>query len=227
MAQVDVTNIQGYALTDPVDQAEVTNVQGYALLKMPSQLSLRSLGGYAMASKPSQLGLRVVGGYVMAGVPTPLPAGVTGQQAVLNMIAAKAKTSRPASDFTIDHANILDGDQFFNSTVKAYASAQSGLAGSMTFRYNRVPLSRMGLLSTGFEIGAATTIYGLLSTISAAAGITLTTDDVEDGPILSMDETVTLRAKSTSWWFLPDSTLVIGKPLTSISVPISSDTIDW
>jgi hypothetical protein len=199
----------------------------YTFQKSPSQLSLRRLGGYAMAKQPAQLSARQIRGYAMCTPFTPLPAGLTGQQAVLAMIVAKSKTIRPTTDFTIDASTVLTGDPLFNSRVKATATSASGLFGSYTFRYNRVALSRMGLTSSSFDLGTATTIYGLLPAISAAAGITLTTDDVEDGVIGAGDLTVTLKAKASSWWFIPGNTLVIGKTLPSINVPISSDTIDW
>lgn len=227
MAQVEVTNIQGYVTITPARQVEVTNVQGYVLYTKPNQVSMRDLRGYVMASGFSQVGLRTVGGYVMTTPASPLPLGVTGKQAVLNMIVARSKITRPTTDFTIDAPAILTGDDFFNATVKANATASSGLLGSTTFRYNRVKLSRMNLVSSAFDLGLATTIYGLIPALNAASGLVLTTDDIEDGPIATTDLTVTLKAKASSYWFIPGDTLVIGKSLPSINIPISSDTIDW
>lgn len=199
----------------------------YTYQKNPAQIGVRQVRGYAIVASPAQMGLRQIRGYAMTTPFTPLPTGVTGKQAVLNMIAAKAKTARPSTDFTIDPATVLTGDPLFNSKVKTYAAASSGLFGNTTFRYNRVPLSRMGLVSGGFDLGTATTIYGLIPALNAASGIVLTSDDIEDGPIAASDTSVTLTAKSTSWWFIPGNTLVVGKNLPSINIPISSDTIDW
>lgn len=193
----------------------------------PSPMSLRAVRGYAMASVPAQMALRSVVGYAMAAVPTPLPQGVTGKQAVLNMVLARSKKTRPATDFDIETPNVRTGDEYFNSTVKVIAQPASGLLGSMVFRYNRVPLNRMNLASNSFDLGTATSIYALLPAINAASGMILTTDDIEDAAIDPSAATVTLKSKPGSWWFLPNSTLVIGKVLTSINVPISSDTIDW
>lgn len=227
MSQVDVTNIQGYAVLKTVNQVELTNIQGYAIVAPAVQLSLRKFGGYAMTKAPAPMGLRAVAGYAMCTPFTPLPSGVTGLQAVLNMIAAKAKTVRPATDFTVDAPAVLANDPLFNSTVKAYATAASGLTGNKTFRYNRVPLSRMGLVSNAFDLGTFTTIYDLIPSLITASGVKITTDDINDGPIASTDVTVTLTSKAGSYWFLPNSSLTIGKTLPSINVPISSDTIDW
>jgi len=227
MAQVEITNIQGYAAVTPVRQVEVTNIQGYAAVRKPAVVSMRDLRGYAMASGFSQVALRTVGGYVMTTPAAPLPLGVTGKQAVLNMIVARSKITRPTSDFTIDAATVLTGDESFNSKVKTYAAASSGLLGNTTFRYNRVKLDRINIVSNAFDLGTATTIYGLIPALNAASGMVLTTDDIEDGPIASTDSTVTLKAKASSYWFIPGDTLVIGKALPSINIPISSDTIDW
>lgn len=227
MAQADVTNIQGYAVLKTVNQAELTNIQGYALTKPGSPVSLRDVRGYAMVQAPAQVSLRSVGGYVLTTPAAPLPLGVTGKQAVLNMIVARSKITRPTSDFTIDPAAVLTGDESFNATVKAYAAAASGLLGNTTFRYNRVKLSRINVVSGSFELGTAATIYDLIPALNAASGLVLTTDDIEDGPIASTDTSVTLKAKASSYWFIPGDTLVIGKNLTSINIPISSNTIDW
>ena len=227
MAQVEITNIQGYAAITPARQVEVTNVQGYASITPARQLALRDVRGYALAQGFNQVSLRSIGGYVLATAPPPLPLGVTGKQAVLNMIAARSKITRPSSDFTIDAAAPLTGDELFNSKVKAYATASSGLLGNMTFRYNRVKLERMNVVSNAFDLGTATTIYGLIPALNAASGLVLTTDDIEDGPIASSETAVTLKAKASSYWFIPGDTLVIGKVLPSLNIPISSDTIDW
>lgn len=147
---------------------------------------------------------------------------------MIQLITKKAKTiNRPTSDFTIDPSNVLTGDPLFNSTVKAYATAASGLTGNYTFRYNRADVSRMLADPSSLVIGTATTVYGLIATLNAASGLVLVQDDLVDGPIGPDDETVTLTAKSTSWFFVPGSTFAPGKPLTPIGNVITNDTLDY
>lgn len=211
MARVQINNGQGYALVDPPKKVQITNAQGYMLQNPPNPISVREVRGYVMAKRPNQLSLRQFVGYAMVRPLPPLQQGVTGERAVLNMIAALAKTSRPYSDFTVVTPEVLANDALFNTRVKATATASSGLFGSKYFRYNRVTLGRMGVPSGKFDFGTATTIYELIPKLNASSGMTLTTNDFVDGPIASGATTVTLTASNTSFWFIPGNTLVLTK----------------
>jgi len=203
------------------------SINGYAAVSPPNQVSLRSVSGYLIGSPPVQVGVRSIGGYLIGPAIKSLPKGVTGLQAVLLMIVAKANTVRPTTDFTAVAVEALTNDANYNARVQVKASAASGLKGTKWFRYNRVPISRMTLDPNNIPLGTATTIYEALSAISAVVGITLTVDDVVDGPISASAYTVELVAKSTSYWFIPGSKVTIGQTLPQFSTLFTDPAIRW
>lgn len=206
---VNVAEIHGYALTHPTLQVKVAEIHGYALVASTRPSAIRSLQGYALGVPPQTVGIRALNGYALVTI-NPLPK-VTGKAALMTMILAAGKTVRPESHFSLGVPEVYnDPNAAYSARVPLTALPVSQLTGSMYFYYNRVPLNRIGDLGS-LTIGSATTTHGLITAINTATGLALTTDDIVDTPITSGATTVTLVAASTSYMFIPDSTLTYGR----------------
>lgn len=207
--------------------ASVTSLVINALYKEPNIASVQSLIVSAMYSEPNPLALRNVQGYALVA-DIPFPKAVNGITALMNLVLAQSKITRPASHFTLGVPEAYSGSEtvLHNSRVRVTATAAAALQGSMYFYYSRASLIRIPTDLTAIVIGSATTVHALIPTINSASGMVLTTDDLVDGPIPAGAVEATITAAATSRFFLPGDTAQIGfTPLLSSS--FKTDTVLW
>lgn len=212
---VKIANVQGYALTHANVAAKVSNVQGYALATPPAPLQLRDVRGYAMGVLPLSIGLRSLNGYAMVPF-ADLPKGTNGQTSLMNLILQKSKSVRPASQFSLG-APEVSTEPGYDSKALLTALPAAQLSGSMYWYYNRVRMSRLTNLS-GIVIGAAANTHALISAINTATGMVLTTADIVNDTIPAGSVEVTLTAATTSYFFVPGSTVQLGNTPTLASL---------
>lgn len=221
---VNIASIQGYALTRPAMGAKVAAVQGYALMTPPTSVMLREVRGYAMTTLPLSINLRTVGGYAMVPFQA-LPKAQTPATALMAMILAKAKVTRPASHFNLGAVEVGDVAGY-NSKVKLTAQASAQLSGEMYFHYNRVYMNRMADLSS-IVVGSEATTHALLSKINTLTGMQLTTADIVDEAISSEAMIVTITAAPTSYLFVPGTSTNVGQNLPPLSSAFTDPIIRW
>lgn len=214
---VKVAGLQAYALVHPINTVKVASLQAYALISPPQPLSLRNLQAYAAVRIPDTLSLRNLQGYVAVSTAS-LPKGITGKDALLAMIVAKAKSTRPANHFTVVAPVDYTGDGGTHNTQVLTSPTQAALlSGSMYFIYNRVDIKRMMDDPSSLAFGSATTVHELIPAINAATGMIITTDDLVNKPLVPGAGVVTVTAASTSYFFTPGTTIVLGQAKTLTS----------
>jgi hypothetical protein len=173
------------------------------------------------------IAIRSIVGYAIGIPPAVLPKGVTGQVALMNLVIAAAKSPRTSSDFTLGAPTVLTGNANYNSQVLVTATGTSNLQGSITLPYNRVDIGRIIDDKSHFDFSSATDLTSLLPLLNTASGMTLTSDDINPITIASTDESITLTAATTSRFFIPGLTIVLGMALKPITAVITGTTLDW
>jgi len=215
---VNVSTLQGYALTRPAMGAKVATIQAYGLLTPPNPVALRQLSGYAMAAPANTVALRQLGGYAMVPF-AKLPVGANGPTVLMTLILQKSKSVRPASQFTLGPVEVST-EPGFDTKALLTALPASLLGGSMYWYYNRSPMSKLS--STGnianIAIGSAANVHALIPAINTATGMVLTTADLVNDPIVAGSVEVTLTAAATSYIFQPGSTVNVGFTPTLASI---------
>lgn len=221
---VNISNIQGYALTRDAMGAKVSNIQAYGLIKPPAPLSMRMFNGYAMTQPANTVALRTLNGYAMVPF-AKLPTGANGASSLMALILQKSKSVRPASQFSLGPVEVST-EPGYDSKALLTAQPSSLLSGSMYWYYNRSPMSKLSSAGNiaGITIGAAANTHALISAINTATGMVLTTADIVNTAIVAGSVEVTLTAADTSYIFAPGSTVNIGFTPTLASV-FKSDTL--
>jgi hypothetical protein len=182
------------------------------------KLTKTSIGNIDLVTTPAGVvNVANIQGYAVTYALPPLPKGVTGRQALLNLIAATAKPVRVPANFTAAAPDVLTGNANFNTQVVVGSTVGSGLRGSWTMFYNRVDLTRMFDDPLSLTIGSEVKILDLLPKLVTASGMTINADDIVDGDIVSGSTSVTLTAAATSRFFIPGSTFLVGRDIPNIS----------
>lgn len=188
--------------------------------------NLRQAHALVLRAPPSGVRLRQTHALTLSG-PNSLgiPAGKKASDALKTAILATASTvgkSITATDFTIEDPVAITGTK--NTSVKATSSNTDVATGSQTFRYDRKTLSNAAYLFTApINIGSGnTSVYALLAQINTLTGVVFEQRDFEDTAIIDGATQVILKAASTSYVFVPGSTLTI---LLHSATPSLSDLI--
>lgn len=108
---------------------------------------------------------------------------------------------------------IAENYQIYNSKVTVTATASlDSFSGSTVLRYSRADIARHFINDThlGITVDSNTTIYTLLPLLNIAHNVLMTTDDINDGPVLAGATGITLTAKTTSFLYLPGTTVRLG-----------------
>lgn len=106
----------------------------------------------------------------------------------------------------------------FNSRVKITPLAGSGYSGSMWMRLNRFSIDTafIGKSLDAYKVDG-TTIHGILSKINTDFGLSLTADEIEDGPYDKAVGRVVLKVKAGSIYYLPGSSAILGPTEIALS----------
>lgn len=169
----------------------------YALVEIVPQVSIRKISSYALVRDAT----------------TALTKGKSSIALLLELVNANSKGT-VFTQTTLRLSNpTAENYQVFNTKVTASATdAQTAYAGSTLFRYNRAAITRHFIndMQLGITVSSNTTIYDLLAALNTAHNVVMTTDDVVDGPVLAGATGITLTAKSTSFLYLPGTTVRLG-----------------
>lgn len=142
-----------------------------------------------------------------------IPKNASTKQLLLNMMNANTMGRTVAMSELV--FSFPEENTYHNKNSKVSVKfVGTGYTGSTYFYYDRVLIERSFLTpdNTLAAVPANTTIYALLPTLNTSLRSLLTTDDIEDAPVLAGAKNLTFIAKSTSFLYIPGSRVVIGTP---------------
>lgn len=141
------------------------------------------------------------------------PFGSPGQAAIIAALNKEQGTTLLARQVTFGTPGVSPGDALFNTALTLTSVVGQGYKGTFTVRYNRADASLSTVLNNLVLPGGQTITVGnthaLIPLINTATGLTLVTDDIVNEAIPAGSKSVTLKAASTSYFFLPDSTFKV------------------
>lgn len=158
--------------------------------------------------------LRSLDVYAMYGLNNLPPFGSPGQAAIIAAINKEQGSSILARQVVVGPPSAaVAGDTLYNTSVTLTSVANQGFSGSYVFRYNRAPASAAGAVSNlvvpGNGTFSVTNTHALIPLINAATGLTLVAADIVNESIPAGSNSVNVKAASTSYFFLPDSTFKV------------------
>lgn len=141
------------------------------------------------------------------------PFGSPGQAAIIAAINKEQGASLLARQITFGAVTPTVNDALFNTSITLTSVVGQGYKGSFTVRYNRVSAALSTVLNNlvlpGDQTFAVANTHALIPLINTATGLTLVTDDIVNEAIAPGTNSVNLKAASTSYFFLPDSTFKV------------------
>lgn len=114
-----------------------------------------------------------------------------GRSVLLDVINSIERTSLTLTDLTFSIPEInLSTDPLRNTKLLVTFNPGTGLNGTKVINYNRINKSELPTLT--ITRTTETTYYELIPALNAAYNLNLTENDLVDGPIPSMDPTITV-----------------------------------
>lgn len=158
--------------------------------------------------------LRSLDVWAMYGLSNLPPFGSPGEAAILAAINKEQGRTILARQVAFGPVTPTGaGDTLFNTSITLTSVANQGYKGSYTFRYNRVNAGAAGALNNlvipgtdKFSVGST---HALIPLINAATGLTLVAGDIINETIPAGTNSFDIKAASTSYFFLPDSTFKV------------------
>lgn len=208
------------ATTDVADR----DVAGTGITIFASDTSVLFKPGTSMRLGTAIPSMTTVFSKVEMDNPLTFTAGLTAREtlkALFLSTASAAGVGITVDDFLMEDPVVITGVK--NTSVKLNTNNVAVVTGSQTLRYDRQALNSVADKFTApINTTAATTVYGLLAQINAHTGLVFEARDFEDTAIGVGATQVTLKAASTSYIFIPGTTLVIQ---TYTNFPSLSDLI--
>lgn len=175
-----------------------------------------------------KLVLRSADVWVMYGLNNLPPFSVAGPVGLLAAINKEQGITLLTRQITFGVPTPTSGDTLYNTRLVLDSVVGQGYKGSFTLRYNRVNLSVAFNGKTLVNLPTLTaTILELLPAINAQYTLGLTASDIVDGPIDPEAAQLTLTVKSSSEFYVPGSTMVVGLPLPLFSTLFTDPIIRW
>lgn len=173
---------------------------------------IRNAPTYVMVGLASAIALRNAPVYVMVGDAYPFPTGVTGKQAVLNMIKALTNQNFAEGAVTLGYPSVNNSlPNGRNATVTLTAHPISRYTGETDFHYTRIAISdKLAAVASSIVISGETSVHQLIPKLNTAAGIVFSEDDLVDSAIGGGATSTTLTVASTSYFFIPGDTIQVG-----------------
>lgn len=166
-------------------------------------VKVRQAPAYALYKKLRTGRVRSTPHYVLYSNNRPLPLHVNGLTGLFNLLQENATKELNFNGLEFGPPEVTD--QFgCNTKVLVTGKYGSGLLGSMYFYYNRAAIKRV-YLDPLFVIAGAANVHSMLARINEASQMTLQQTDVVNSPVVGGK--VQMTAASTSYFFLPGSTL--------------------
>lgn len=158
--------------------------------------------------------LRSLDAFVMYGVNNLPPFGSPGQAAILTAINKEQSISLLARQVTFGALTPTPvNDTLFNTYITLTSVVGQGYKGTFTVRYNRVDAALSTVLNNlvlpGGQTIAVANTHALIPLINTTTGLSLVTDDIVNEAIPTGSKSVSLKAATTSYFFLPGSTFKV------------------
>lgn len=175
--------------------------------------TLRQIAGYAFETVLPAGTVRQIAGYAFEQASPPLNLAVTGDLALYALINNNTTFAGKwsASNSTLGVPSVDNTQKNCNTKINLAALPVSGFGGNLNLFYNRRTLN--SVISASISLGSIpsnTTVWAMLPTINTKYNINLTQTDVVNGTVLAGATTIALVAASTSWMFVPGSTVAVG-----------------
>ena len=154
----------------------------------------------------------------------------TNEKIILDLLNEQNGASLPDSAVTFGAPTELVAGEIGTELVVTAASG-SGYKGSVTVKYNRVPLSFMNTNEPNLVLETeAKTAHGLIDALNTAFGIQLTVDDLVDSALPAVEPNVevgaTISATATSLVWHGPVTLKITASLVELSTVLTVTNLD-
>lgn len=150
--------------------------------------------------------------------PVAIPKNLETKQILLNLMNANTMGTQVAmKDLVFDFP---EPNTYHNKNSKVKVKFIGvGYSGSTYFYYDRLLIERSFAApdNTLPNIPVNTTIHTLLPSLNTLLKSKLTTDDIEDAPVLAGAVRLWFVAKSTSFLYVPGSMVLIGSPVPSLA----------
>ncbi|MNZ78399.1 hypothetical protein D3C78_969680 [compost metagenome] len=210
MSNIKVRSSPTYVLLEAEKLSKVRSAEAYALVQESPGTSLRKVQGFTLESPIPDAKIRRIVGFSLESVtPTSLFSNLNGLETL--RAAIKKEMGVTVTDALATFGDPQPAIDSYNTRVVLTAVSTSEYSGTMGIRYNRFPLEEAFKgKNTSQVIGAATSIHGRLAAINAFFGLKLEPRDVVDKALLPDTPGFTLRVASTSYLYVPNSTMVIG-----------------
>lgn len=147
-----------------------------------------------------------------------------GHQALLDRINDLNQTRFTFNDLEFGSPEILY-NQPYNTRVRVFAKAPSGLTRYVDVQYNRFrlldALPSKELVDYTPTVTDTTTVHDLLVDINYRYGVALTPNDVYDDPVPTDGSWITLRVKNTSYLYEPEDSDLIPVSMKITSTDLS------
>jgi len=141
------------------------------------------------------------------------PFGNPAAAALLAAINKEQGVSILARQVTVGAPTPTVNDALFNTSVTLDSVVGQGYKGPMTVRYNRADAALSSTLANlvlpGDQTFAAANVHALIPLINSTTGLSFVTDDFVNDVIPAGSKSFTLKAASTSYFFLPGSTFKV------------------
>lgn len=171
------------------------------------QTVLRLAPTYALLGVPTGVVARSFPSYLLVDEVKILPKGVTGKQALFDLIMQQTEEAFTIDDFVFGLPKSVSHENK-NTEVTLYPKPATGFTGKITFYYNRRPLSDL-FLPPEIVVTDEVTSYDFIGDIVAATGVTVGEEDLEE--TLVQETSLTLIAGPSSYFFIPGTSQTVLK----------------
>jgi hypothetical protein len=178
--------------------------------KLPTQGQMRQVSAFSLQQSSTSGSLRQVSAFTLQKSAKPaLTGGLAGlwpliqADASITVNSSNLSVSAPVADSTQPNCNTY-------VTVAPIGALLNSYSGTYKLYYNRqdINIAFAGNNNTWkLSVPSATTVKALLSSINSAYGIALDPTDVVDGPVAAGATQLQITIASTSYVYLPGSTL--------------------
>ena len=138
------------------------------------------------------------------------PVNMPTNPAYFGLAQAAASKTIQKSNFTMTSLSAESGASAYNASFFLNALLSGGYTGSLKMYYTRRDLATGIPGAASISLSGVTTKAQLISAINAATGLVLVDTDINNLTIPNGATSVVITAASTSWFFVPGTTITIG-----------------
>lgn len=207
-----IRSLQAYVITPPPVESRVRQVNAYAITGQPVISELRKISGVVLYEDAPIAVVRTIYGLALIADVSKTYLKMKGAVALLTAINKEHGKTLTAVQVSFADPAPSD-DPSFNTTVAMLPAPDWLYSGQMVFRYERYALEELFRNeSLTLPVGNQTTVHERLAGVNSAFGCNLEPRDVVDGPVAANATGFTLTVASTSYLFLPGTSIRLGAP---------------